>query len=52
MESNQDPPIKPPSFCKNHPDLPSLYFLSDHPDIRYCKNCALNVAICGRKIER
>lgn len=40
------------SVCKNHPDLASLYFLSEHPHIRYCRNCALNVALCGRKIEK
>lgn len=45
-------PAQDISICKNHPDIPSGYFLSDQPWIKYCKQCALNVALCGRKIEK
>lgn len=38
--------------CKNHPQIPSGYFLSDQPWVKYCNHCALNVALCGRKIEK
>lgn len=45
-------PAQDISICKNHPEIPSGYFLSDQPWIKYCKQCALNVALCGRKIEK
>ena len=38
------------SFCKNHPETVSGYFVLEQPWIKYCKSCALNVALCGRKI--
>jgi hypothetical protein len=40
------------SFCKNHPDTVSGYFVLEQPWIKYCKSCAFNVALCGRKIEQ
>ena len=39
-------------YCKNHPETPSPYFVTDQPWIRYCKQCALNVALCGRNISQ
>jgi hypothetical protein len=47
-----DLPSGPTSTCKNHPTLPSGYFISDQPWVKYCRNCALNVALSGRKIEK
>jgi hypothetical protein len=40
------------STCKNHPSLPSGYFISDQPWVKYCRTCALNVALSGRRIEQ
>lgn len=48
METSEPAPLK--ATCKNHPNIPSGYFVVDQPWVKYCKNCALNVALCGRKI--
>ena len=39
-------------FCKNHPEVVSRYFVTEQPWVRYCKECALNVALCGRTISQ
>jgi hypothetical protein len=39
-------------MCKNHSDTKSGYFVVEQPWIKYCKNCALNIALCGKKIEK
>ena len=43
-------PIATP--CKNHPSAPAGYFAADQPWAKYCRECALNVALSGRKIEK
>lgn len=48
MQETQFPSSE--STCKNHPELPSGYFVSDQPWVKYCRNCALNVALSGRRI--
>ena len=36
--------------CRTHPETRGLYFLTDQPWIRLCKECALNKALCGHQI--
>jgi hypothetical protein len=38
--------------CKKHPGKPSCYFITDEPWVQFCSKCALNMALCGKKIER
>lgn len=40
------------TLCKKHPGKPSCYFISEEPWVQLCEKCALNMALCGRKIER
>lgn len=40
------------TYCKNHPEVPSRFFASEQPWIKYCQQCALNMALCGRNISQ
>lgn len=40
------------TYCKNHTDVPSRYFATEQPWIKYCNQCALNVALCGKNISQ
>lgn len=39
-------------FCKNHPKNKIQFFIVEQPWIKLCKECALNLALCGKKIDR
>ena len=38
--------------CKSHPDQIADYFVVTEPWQKICKQCALNLALCGHKIDR
>lgn len=40
------------AYCKNHPEVPSRFFAAEQPWVKYCQQCALNVALCGRNISQ
>lgn len=42
----------PELSCRKHPGKPSSYFISEEPWVQFCSKCALNMALCGKKIER
>jgi len=42
----------PDITCRKHPGKPSSYFISEEPWVQFCSKCALNMALCGKKIER
>ena len=50
MEQGNDQ--SPVPYCKNHEEEPSRYFVTEQPWVRYCKECAFNVALCGRNISQ
>ena len=52
MEQNDGDLLKKSNFCKNHQEIPSKYFITDQPWLKYCKDCAFNIALCGKKIEK
>ena len=39
-------------YCKNHEEQIGNFFLSDQPWTKYCSECALNMALCGKKIDK
>ena len=38
--------------CKNHPTEVAGYHLIDQPWVKLCSQCALNIAVSGRKIGK
>lgn len=38
--------------CKNHPYSKAEFFVVEQPWIKLCKECALNLALCGKKIDK
>jgi len=38
--------------CSKHQEKKGDYFESEYPWVKYCESCALNLALCGKKIEK
>ena len=39
-------------YCKTHPEQIADYFTVSEPWQKLCKQCALNRALCGHKIDK
>ena len=39
-------------MCRNHPQNRTEFYMVEEPWIKLCKECALNLALCGRKIDK
>ena len=38
--------------CRNHPSTCGIYFAAEQPWVKFCNECALNMALSGKKIEK
>lgn len=38
--------------CPIHPRVAASYYASEQPWIKFCGECALNLALSGKKIEK
>lgn len=49
---SQPDPEETKTACKIHQNHKAVYFLKGEPWQKFCKECALNKALCGHQIEK